>query len=541
MSLLEASTSDVESASSTPPEVQPLLHPETAVPWKPPPGFVWIQLAIMSNVFLSGFDGTITASTYAIISSDFNAANTASWLTTSYLITSTAFQPLYGRFSDIFGRRASFFTATVTFIIGCLGCGIATNVVFLNLMRALTGIGGGGLMTMATIINSDLIPFRRRGMYQAVQNVLHGFGSICGASLGGFIVDSIGWRWCFLSQVPVGFLALLTGHLVLIMPAQGKYLEQGHDFRAVWRLLDISGALALILGLSTQLVGLSLGGNELPWSNGWVIMSLLASLVFLAMFVHIERSTTAVPLIPPHMLAGLLPVATQIANVCVGMAAYAFLFTLPLFFQVVLMESPAKAGARLAIPSFATPIGGIISGIVMSRWGKLAYLVRAGSSLMCIGNALVALLHFQDSEWKYFTYLIPASLGQGIVYPGVLFTFLAAFEHADHAVSASTVYLVRSMGTVWGVAITSTIIQNTLRSGLGEALSGIPDKWKIVEEIRHSVSAIHNLPPDVQLAARLVYYQGIRLSFVASACFGLVATVAALFTKGKGLHRSHNA
>lgn len=111
----------------------------------------------MSNVFLSGFDGTITASTYAVISSEFNAANTASWLTTSYLITSTAFQPLYGRFSDIFGRRTSFFTATITFMIGCLGCGIAKDIVLLNLMRALTGIGGGGLMTMG--MHSQISPF----------------------------------------------------------------------------------------------------------------------------------------------------------------------------------------------------------------------------------------------------------------------------------------------------------------------------------------------------------------------------------------------
>jgi MFS family permease len=99
-------------------------------------------------VFLSGFDGTITASTYALISSEFAAANTASWLTTSYLITSTAFQPLYGRFSDIFGRRACFFIATISFMVGCLGCALAHEIWLLNFMRALTGIGGGGLMTV---------------------------------------------------------------------------------------------------------------------------------------------------------------------------------------------------------------------------------------------------------------------------------------------------------------------------------------------------------------------------------------------------------
>ena len=277
----------------------------------------------MTNVFLSGFDGTITASTYAVISSEFNAANTASWLTTSYLITSTAFQPLYGRFSDIFGRRLSFFTATITFMLGCIGCAVARNIIFLNAMRALTGVGGGGLMTMATIVNSDLIPFRRRGMYQATQNVLNGFGAICGASFGGSIVDSIGWRWCFLLQVPVSLFALVTGHLVLMLPTQNEYVQSGLGLCEIWKYVDLSGACILILGLSSQLVGLSLGGNELPWSNVWVILSLVASVVLLAAFLLIEAKTTAIPLIPPRMLQGVLPIATQISNVCVGMAAYA--------------------------------------------------------------------------------------------------------------------------------------------------------------------------------------------------------------------------
>ena len=138
----------------------------------------------------------------------------------------------------------------------------------------------------------------------------------------------------------------------------------------------------------------------------------------------------------------------------------------------------------------------------MSRWGKLAYLVRTGALLMCIGNFLVMCLQFDDAGWKYFTFVIPASLGQGIVYPGILFTFLAIFDHSgvsrspiclsyptnpepDHAVSASTVYLIRSLGTVWGVAITSAIIQNTLSSGLSEALSGVPDKWKVTSDLEY--------------------------------------------------------
>lgn len=300
----------------------------------------------MANVFLGGFDGTITASTYAVISSEFNAANTASWLTTSYLITSTAFQPLYGRFSDILGRRSCFFTATITFMAGCLGCAVAHDVIFLNIMRALTGVGGGGLMTMgksmifqltyhsltsilATIINSDIIPFRQRGMYQAIQNVSYGFGAICGASFGGAIVDSIGWRWCFLLQVPVSLFALVMGYVVLKFPTRHTESSPGRT-RGIWHQIDVLGACLLILALSVQLVGLSLGGNILPWTHLWVILPLVSSVVLLAAFVAVEAKTTAAPLIPLKMLRGQLAVSTQIANVCVGMAAYAVSSPAPL-------------------------------------------------------------------------------------------------------------------------------------------------------------------------------------------------------------------
>ncbi|KAL4940775.1 hypothetical protein BDV06DRAFT_230122 [Aspergillus oleicola] len=520
-------------------EEQPLLSNSNSHSdpdkWKPPAGFLWIEVAIFANVFLSGFDGTITASTYALISSEFNAANTSSWLTTSYLITSTAFQPLYGRFSDIFGRRACFFTSTITFLLGCLGCAVARDVVFLNLMRALTGVGGGGLMTMATIINSDMIPFQRRGMYQAAQNVLHGFGSICGASLGGSIANTIGWRWCFLLQVPVSIFALIVGRIVIPKPA--KPSPAFASGTSVWKQVDLAGALLLILGLSVQLVGLSLGGNELPWCNGWVVGSLVGSVILLGGFLVVEARTSAIPVIPLRMLKGVLPVSTQIANICVGMAAYAFLFNLPLFFQIVLLDSASKAGARLVIPSLATPIGGLLSGIIMSRYGKLSYLMRTGAALMLAGNILVMALKFTDAEWKYFVYVIPANLGQGVVYPAILFTFLAAFGHDDHAVSASTVYLIRSLGTVYGVAITSTIVQNELVRSLPGALRGVPDKWKVIDGIRHSVSAIYDLDPETQLAAREVYYGGIRLAFAASAGFSAVAAVAAMFARGRGLKR----
>lgn len=190
-------------------------------------------------------------------------------------------------------------------------------------------------------------------MYQALQNVMHGFGSICGASFGGSIVDTIGWRWCFLMQAPVGLLALITGHLVIHLPNKIDLIEPGQGARAIWQRIDLSGACVLILGLSSQLVGLSLGGNDLPWSNMWVILSLAASVILLGAFVVIETKTSAIPLIPPRMLRGILPIATQVSNVCVGMAAYAVCNVAP-FSQLELMMV-VSIYSTIAIPSH--PLG----------------------------------------------------------------------------------------------------------------------------------------------------------------------------------------
>lgn len=166
-----------------------------------------------------------------------------------------------------------------------------------------------------------MIPFRKRGIYQAAQNVVNGFGSICGASLGGPIADTVGWRWCFLLQVPVSIFAIVVGYLVLKdthTPAKADLSRAGD----VWKKVDLVGAFLLVLGLSAQLAGLSLGGNELPWDHGVVIGCLVGSVVLLALFVLVEGTTTAIPIIPLHMLKGITAVSAQLANVCVGIAAY---------------------------------------------------------------------------------------------------------------------------------------------------------------------------------------------------------------------------
>lgn len=181
-------------------------------------------------------------------------------------------------------------------------------------------------MTMATIINSDMIPFKQRGMYQALQNLLNGTGSICGASLGGLIADHIGWRWCFFCQVPVSIFAFIVGYFVIAKDKAGLHpdtegagLKKG---RAMWEQIDLVGAVLLVLGLSAQLAALSMGGNIYSWSNSRVIVALAVSVALLVVFVVVELCTKAMPVMPMSMLKGTLAVSNLFSNVCLGMVAY---------------------------------------------------------------------------------------------------------------------------------------------------------------------------------------------------------------------------
>jgi MFS family permease len=157
-------------------------------------------------------------------------------------------------------------------------------------------------------------------MYQALQNGSFGFGTICGASFGGSVADTIGWRWCFLLQAPVSVVALGLGYLVVKNPRTSLHRA---SFKETWRAVDFSGAFLLVTAISIQLIGLSLGGNEFPWSSPWVIGSLAGSVVLFAVFLYVEDTTSAIPVIPLEMLKGRLPTLTHITNVCVGLSAYA--------------------------------------------------------------------------------------------------------------------------------------------------------------------------------------------------------------------------
>jgi MFS family permease len=169
-----------------------------------------------------------------------------------------------------------------------------------------------------------MIPFEKRGMYQAAQNILIGFGAVSGASLGGLIADWIGWRYCFLLQVPIALMALIVGYVALQNPQSDELLlGERLSFSKRMTRVDVLGSVLLVFALLVQLLGLSLGGNELPWNHIGIVGLLVASVVLLGIFVIVETNTPLIPVVDMRMLRGKLPVSLQITNIFSGMAGYA--------------------------------------------------------------------------------------------------------------------------------------------------------------------------------------------------------------------------
>ncbi|CEP64901.1 uncharacterized protein LALA0_S14e01816g [Lachancea lanzarotensis] len=492
-----------------------------------------IETALFTNVFLSGFDSTITASIYQLIGDEFEDVKIASWITTAYLVTCTSFQPLYGSFSDTLGRRKCMFFANSIFALGCLGCGLSTDIFTLILMRAVTGIGGGGLITLSTIVNSDIISPEKRGIYQSFQNILVGTGAVIGASSGGSIAAIFGWKWCFLVQVPISIAGTVFAYL--FVQDQPNHTHVAGIER--WKKIDFSGAFLLIIGLTAQLIFLtdasSSAGKGLEVLDWKSLAFLFLSIASLVLFAYVEKTTSAHPIIPHHLLGGSTN-SILIIGFFVGFVAYAYLFTLPLYFQVVAGDTAAQAGLRLAIPAFCTPIGGLIMGISMKQTRRLPALLIGGIALMFFGNVCFLFINKSTPGWLKFLLLIPANIGQGITFPSTLFSFLFAFSVRKQATATAALYLFRSIGCVWGVAGSSSLVQTLVSRGLKKGLKDLASEEEISRlliKLSQNTSIIRKLRPEIRDVVIASYKTGIRGVFLLSIALSLIALVLSVRAK----------
>ncbi|KAJ4366081.1 hypothetical protein N0V95_000308 [Ascochyta clinopodiicola] len=482
---------------------------------------------ILMGYFVAMFDSTLMASSHPVITSYFHASNSASWLSTAFLLTSTSLQPLMGRLSDTIGRRPLYLSGLVIITATTAWCAFAQSIGSFIAARAFCGIGAAGVLSMGNVMTNDLVSIDVRGTYQAYINLFYGGGSACGAAFGGFLCDKLGWRMTFSIQIPV-FVLLLINAFFTTPSTLGPNLHKrsGLGIRDAMRGFDIAGSILLTGSVAALILGLNLGGNVYPWKHPFVITSLVIAGIAGSVLIRVEsRAKRAV--MPLPMLFSRPRGSLVFNNFFAALGINTILFNAPLYFQAVKLESASVSGFRLGGPSLALTICGVSCGFIMTATGRMKWLIVVGTLAMLIGSVCLSVMWDGIPAWLASIFLIPSSIGQGLSFPATSLAVLATSTQEDQAVMTSTLLLWRSLGVVMGVSFSSLILQNALTAYLNQLVTG-QHKDEIILTVRKSVRSIIDLDPKHQAQVIDAYSRSLKLTFASAIVVFAIANALVL-------------
>ena len=412
-----------------------------------------ILVGLMSGLFLAALDQTIVATAIKTIGDDLNGLSLQAWATTAYLITSTITTPLYGKLSDIFGRKPLFIWAISIFIIGSALSAFATSMYNLAIYRAIQGLGAGGLFTLALAIIGDIVPPRERSKYQGYFIAVFGSSSVLGPVIGGFfagqnsIIGITGWRWVFLVNVPIGLIALFIVVRTLHIP----------NFQRVNHSIDWLGAISLTVGLIPLLL-VAQEGRIWGWTSVESIACYSIGITSLILFVIFENKMKDEAILPLRLFKDKTFSLISVVGVITGAGMFGGLAMLPLYLQIVGGSSPTKAGLELLPLTLGIMTGSIISGRVISKTGKYKIFPVIGTILLTTTLFLMTTFNADTKYWwiAILSYLFGVGLGH-VLQPTVI-AVQNAVAKRDLGVATSSVTLFRQLGATVGTAAFISIL-----------------------------------------------------------------------------------
>ncbi|KAH9951778.1 vacuolar amino acid permease [Amylocystis lapponica] len=517
----------------------PSTPTEVSTPTTPSPSDVsrkdlaWVLAGLWSAVFLGALDGTIVATLLSPIGSYFNESNRSSYIGTSYLLSVCCFTPLYGRLSDILGRKGAMLLALSLFGVGTFLCGLAPSMDTLIIARAIAGMGGGGVMTVSSIAVTDLIPLRQRGLYQGMTNILFGLGAGLGGPLGGWLNDSFGWRSAFLLQMPI----LAFSFVLVIAKVSIKLPDeiQNQSMHVKLRRIDWLGSLTLVGTVGCLLLGFSLKSTEeLPWSHPLIWGLLVASVVIGSLFVLVETHYSPYPVMPMRLIKQRTPLAVSLSCFFGSVAAFSTLYNVPLYFSAVRLNSSTDAGLHLLPHSVAISTGSVFAGWVMRRTGKLYNLTLISCLLTVVASTLIIFWNDKSSTFHLWFDIVPQGFGMASVITTTLIAMIAGVTREDVAVATGITYLFRTTGQVLGVSLSGALLQSVLTAKLRNRIQGPgavdvrPVPLTSLRPCSHSTTIIPTLAPALRQAAVDSYADALRIVFICQAAANFLCLVCCL-------------
>jgi len=423
---------------------------------------------LMIGMFLAALDQTIVATSIRTIGDDLNGLSLQAWVTTAYLLTATISTPLYGKLSDVYGRKPFYMLAISIFVLGSLLSGTATSMYELALYRGLQGLGAGGLMSLAITILGDLVAPRERARYQAYFLAVFGTSSVLGPVIGGFfagadtILGIAGWRWVFLINVPIGIVGILVIWRVLHLP----------PLQRVEHRIDWPGALALILALVPLLV-VAEQGRLWGWDSTKAVSCYALGVLGVILFLLAERRAKADAILPLYLFKNRTFSVGAGANTVIGLGMFGGLATLPLYLQIVKGQSPTEAGLTLIPFTVGIMSGSVIAGQTTSRTGRYKIFPVLGTIFMVIGAVVFAQVSADTHLPFIFTASVVFGLGLGFTMQPLVLAVQNAVPVRDMGVATSSSLFFRQMGGTLGTAVFLSVLFSTVTDNIARAFARI--------------------------------------------------------------------
>ena len=485
-----------QEAESKPEPVLPRLEDSSAGP----AGLTHRQILVvmsglMLGMFLATLDQTIVGVALPTIVGEFHRADLLSWVVTAYLLTSTISTPLYGKASDLFGRKRLLQLSIVIFLLGSALCGIAQNMAELIGFRALQGLGAGGLMSLALAVVADIIPPRERGRYQGYFGAVFASSSVIGPLLGGFFVDQASWRWCFYINIPLGLAALVVTNRVLKLPFTRRKVS-----------IDWAGAGLLVAGVSALLLAVQSGGRDFAWTSPQLLGLVGVGILLIVGFVFRQR-VAAEPILPPRLFRNdIFRVASSIGFLS-GAVMFGVIIFLPQYLQLVRGESATVSGLT-TIPMLAgLLVTSITSGRLISRIGRYKMFVVTGTFLLTGGLALMTQLSASTSLWVLAVWMFIVGSGMGMFMQTVVIATQSSVETRDLGIATSSIMFFRSMGGAIGAAAFGAFLTSRLVVELPKHLpaSVAGSVGKHTDRLVSSPDAVKAMAPAIRHGIGIAY------------------------------------